>query len=71
MEKAVSHYNGKKELLQQSQEQVGELQRSLEAKEQEAKLLQMDLEQARSNEQKLQATISSLETQVGIVVLLD
>lgn len=77
MEKAVSHYNSKKQLLQESQEQVAELKHSLETKEKEAKavamenkMLQLDLDKAQANEKKLVSMVSSLEAQVGISSLL-
>lgn len=72
MEKAMSHYNGKKQLLQESHEQVAELQRSLEVKEHEVKavtteikLLQLDLEMAQSNEKNLLSRVASLEAQLA------
>ncbi|KAI3354367.1 hypothetical protein L3Q82_018890 [Scortum barcoo] len=72
MEKAVSHYNGKKQLLQESQEEVAELKRSLEVKEREIsaitmenKMLQLDLDKAQNNEKKLVNTVASLETQLA------
>lgn len=74
MEKAASHYNSKKELLQKSQEEVDELKQSLEAKEREIrditmdkKILQFDLDKVLANEKKLSNRVASLEAQVGIV----
>lgn len=74
MEKAVSHYNSKKQLLQESQEEVAELKHSLEVKEREAKavsmehkMLQLDLDKAQANEKKLVSMVASLEAQVGII----
>lgn len=76
METAVSHYNSKKQLLQESQEEVAELKHSLEVKEgevkaitMEKKLLQLDLDKAQTNEKKLINTVASLEAQVGIMFL--
>lgn len=72
----MSHYNGKKQLLQKNQEEMMELKHSLEVKEQEVKamqmekkLLQLDLDRAQSNEKKLKGTVASLEAQVGVYVL--
>lgn len=69
----MSHYNSKKQLLQESQEQLAELRHSLEMKEKEAKavamenkMLQLDLDKAQTNEKKLVSRVSSLEAQVGI-----
>lgn len=74
MEKAVSHYNSKKQLLQQSEEEKTELQRALEAKDNELKaaftenkILQLDLEKLESSEKKLKGQVASLEAQVGTV----
>lgn len=73
MEKAASHYNSKKQLLQESQEEVAELKQSLEVKEREVKaittenkMLQLDLDKAQTNEKKLINMLASLEAQVGI-----
>lgn len=73
----MSHYNSKKQLLQESQEQVAELKHSLEMKEKEAKavamenkMLQLDLDKAQTNEKKLVTMVSSLEAQVSISSLL-
>lgn len=70
----MSHYNGKKQLLQESQEEVVELKHSLEVKEREVKattmenkLLQMDLDKAQTNEKALLNRVANLEAQVGIV----
>lgn len=76
MEKAASHYNSKKKLLQESQEEVAELKHSLEVKEgevkavtMEKKMLQLDLDKAQTNEKKLINTVANLEAQVGIMFL--
>lgn len=68
----MSHYNNKKELLQESQQVVAELKQSLEVKESEVKaitmetkLLQRDLEKSQANEKKLSDTVASLKAQVG------
>lgn len=74
MEKAVSHYNGKKQLLQESHGEVVELKHSLEVKEREVKaatmenqLLILDLDKAQTNEKALLSRVASLEAQVGNV----
>lgn len=74
MENAASHYNSKKKLLQESQEEVAELKHSLEVKEgevkavtMEKKMLQLDLDKAQTNEKKLISTVASLEAQVGFM----
>lgn len=71
MEKAVSHYNNKKQLLQESQEEVTEIKQSLELTERqlraaitENKMLQLDLDKAQTNEKKLVTMVTSLEAQV-------
>lgn len=72
MEKAMSHYNGKKQLLQESQEEAIELKQSLEVKEceinastMENKLLQLDLDKAQTNEKALLNRVASLEAQLA------
>ena len=72
MEKAVSHYNSKKQLLQESQEELAEIKQILEGKERDGKaldmkntMLQMDLDKAQTNEKKLVRMVASLEAQVG------
>lgn len=72
MEKAVSHYNSKKQLLQESQEELAEIKQTLEDKERdmktldmEKKMLQLDLDKAQTNEKKLVRMVASLEAQVG------
>lgn len=72
MEKAVSHYNSKKQLLQESQEELAEIKQILEGKERDVKaldmkntMLQMDLDKAQTNEKKLVRMVASLEAQVG------
>lgn len=67
----MNHYNAKKQLLQESQEQLAELKHSLEVKENEVKavstenkLLHLDLERAQSNESSLLSKVASLEAQV-------
>lgn len=74
MEKAASHYNDKKKLLQESQTEVAELKHSLEVKEREVKAismenktLQLDLDKALTNEKTLLNRMASLEAQVSIV----
>ncbi|XP_030600984.1 nuclear mitotic apparatus protein 1 isoform X2 [Archocentrus centrarchus] len=73
MEKAVSHYNSKKLLLQKRQEEVDALKCSLEVKEQEMqaiitekRLLQLDLEKAQSSEKMLSNRVASLEAQLAL-----
>lgn len=70
----MSHYNSKKQLLQESQEEVAKLKHSLEVKERETKeitmenkMLQLDLDKAQTNEKKLISMVASLEAQVGII----
>ncbi|XP_052358366.1 nuclear mitotic apparatus protein 1 isoform X2 [Oncorhynchus keta] len=72
VEKAKSHYSGKKQQLVESQEQVTELQRSLEVREHEVnavttelKLLQKELKKARSKEKSLGSKINTLEAQLA------
>uniref|UniRef100_A0A4W5Q2E1 Nuclear mitotic apparatus protein 1 n=1 Tax=Hucho hucho TaxID=62062 RepID=A0A4W5Q2E1_9TELE len=72
VEKAKSHYSGKKQQLVESQEQVTELQRSLEVREHEVnavttevKLLQKELEEARSKEKSLSSKVNTLEAQLA------
>uniref|UniRef100_A0A3B4T457 Nuclear mitotic apparatus protein 1 n=1 Tax=Seriola dumerili TaxID=41447 RepID=A0A3B4T457_SERDU len=72
MEKAMSHYNAKKQLLQGSQQEVAELKHSLEVKESEVnaittenKLLQRDLEKAQTSEKKLLNTVANLKAQLA------
>lgn len=72
MEKAVSHYNNKKELLLQSQEEVTELRLLVQQREDElqaattrSQLLQLEVEQVRSSEKKLLGSVASLEAQVS------
>ncbi|KAG7262361.1 hypothetical protein CRUP_028341 [Coryphaenoides rupestris] len=71
MEKAMSQYHSKKQLLEECQEQVAAMQRSLDVKDQEMKaiatelkLLQLDLDNVKSSEENLLNRVSSLETQV-------
>lgn len=73
MENAMSHYNGKKQLLQKSQQEVDELKHSLEIKEHEIKAvilenkqLKLDLDKTQTNEKKLSNKVASLEAQVCI-----
>lgn len=70
----MSHYNSKKQLLQESQEEVTQLKHSFEIKEHEVKnvtlenkRLQLDLDKAQTNEKNLLKTVASLEAQVGSV----
>ncbi|XP_055081853.1 nuclear mitotic apparatus protein 1 isoform X1 [Periophthalmus magnuspinnatus] len=72
MEKAVSHYNSKKQLLQKSEEEMANLKHSLEVQEREVKtvtmenkLLQMELDKIQSNEKFLLNKITSLEAQLS------
>ncbi|XP_045580750.1 nuclear mitotic apparatus protein 1 isoform X11 [Salmo salar] len=72
VEKAKSHYSGKKQQLVESQEQVTELQRSLEVREHEVnavttemKLLQKELEKARNKEKSLSSKVNTLEAQLA------
>jgi len=72
----MSHYNGKKQLLEESREQVLAMQRSLDIKDQEMKaiatelkLLQLDLDNVKSSEKKLLNRVASLESQVGSILL--
>lgn len=71
MEKAVSHYNKKKQRLQESQEEVTEIKQSLALKESQLqaaltdnKVLQLDLYKAQTNEKELLCLVASLEVQV-------
>lgn len=71
MEKAVSHYNKKKQLLQESQEEVTEIKQSLALKESQLqaaltdnKVRQLDLDKAQTNEKELLSLVASLEVQV-------
>lgn len=73
MEKAVSHYNKKKQLLQESQEEVTEIKQSLALKESQLqaafmdnKVLQLDLDKAQTNEKELLSLVASLEVQVDM-----
>lgn len=73
MEKAVSHYNKKKQLLQESQEEVTEIKWSLALKESQLqaaltdnKVLQLDLDKAQTNEKELLSLVASLELQVYV-----
>lgn len=68
----MSHYNDKKQLLQESQVEVAELKHSLDVKEREFKavsmenkLLQLDLDKAQGTEKTLLSKLASLEAQVG------
>lgn len=68
----MSHYNNKKELLLQSQEEVTELRLLVQQREEElqaaasrSQLLELEVEQVRSSEKKLQASVASLEAQVS------
>ncbi|XP_029629589.1 nuclear mitotic apparatus protein 1 [Salmo trutta] len=72
VEKAKSHYSGKKQQLVESQEQVTELQRSLEVREHEVnavttemKLLQKELEKTRNKEKSLSSKVNTLEAQLA------
>ena len=70
----MNHYNGKKQLLQECQQEVTELKHSLGVTEcevktitMENKLLQRDLGKAQTNEKNLLDTVASLKAQVGIL----
>lgn len=72
MKKAVSHYNNKKKLLQESQQEVSELRQVLELREEQleaertnTQMLQLQLDQAVNREQGLTSTVASLEAQVS------
>ncbi|TNN30206.1 Nuclear mitotic apparatus protein 1 [Liparis tanakae] len=72
MEKALTHYNGKKQLLQESHGEVLELKHSLEVREREVKatamenqMLQLDLDKAQTNEKALLSRVASLEAQLA------
>ncbi|XP_054650436.1 nuclear mitotic apparatus protein 1 isoform X2 [Dunckerocampus dactyliophorus] len=72
MEKAASHYNDKKQLLIASQEETSELKHSLEVRERELtatamenKLLQLDLEKAKSQEKNMLNKLADLEAQLA------
>ncbi|MEQ2243123.1 hypothetical protein ILYODFUR_003904 [Ilyodon furcidens] len=72
MEKAVSHYNSKKQLLQKSEEDNMELKQALEVKDNEFKTilmenkaLQLGLERIQANEKKLKGQVASLESQLA------
>lgn len=72
MKKAVSHYNNKKQLLQESQQEVSELRQALELRDRQLKAestnnqtLQLQLDQAHKKEQGLINTVASLEAQVS------
>lgn len=72
IEKAVSHYNSKKQLLQKSEEGNIELKQALEDKDnklkailQDNQILHLDLEKVQTNEKKLKGQVASLEAQVG------
>lgn len=73
MEKAVSHYNKKKQLLQESQEEVTEIKQSLALKEShlqaaltDNKVLQLDLDKAQTNEKELLSLVTTLKVEVYI-----
>nr|XP_046244742.1 nuclear mitotic apparatus protein 1 isoform X5 [Scatophagus argus] len=66
MEKAVSHYNSKKQLLQESQEEVAELKHSLKSVTMENAMLQMDLDKVHANEKSLMNKVASLEAQLAL-----
>ncbi|XP_072317927.1 nuclear mitotic apparatus protein 1 isoform X2 [Eucyclogobius newberryi] len=72
IEKAVDHYNSKKQLLQKSEEEVANLKHSLEVQEREVKtvamennLLQMELDKIQNNEKLLLNKVASLEAQLS------
>ena len=64
----MTHYKEKKQLLQESQQHMAEMQRSLDVKENiatELKLLQLDFDDVQSNKKNLLNRVTSLEAQVG------
>lgn len=72
VEKAKTHYNGKKQQLLEEQEACRTLQAYLETSKSEAKalkaelkLVSMELENIKASEKRLEVEIKSLETQVG------
>lgn len=72
VEKAKTHYNGKKQQLLEEQEARQTLQASLETSESEAKalkaelkLVSMELEKIKASEKSLMVKVKSLETQVS------
>ncbi|KAK7883297.1 hypothetical protein WMY93_029471 [Mugilogobius chulae] len=72
MEKAMDHYNSKKQLLQRSEEEVANLKHSLSVRDHEVKtitmenkVLQMELDKIQSNDKKLLNKIASLEAQLS------
>ncbi|XP_043976143.1 nuclear mitotic apparatus protein 1 isoform X4 [Gambusia affinis] len=72
MEKAVSHYNSKKQLLQKSEEGNIELKQALQDKDnklkailQDNEILHLDLEKVQTNEKKLKGQVASLEAQLA------
>nr|XP_009290241.1 nuclear mitotic apparatus protein 1 isoform X1 [Danio rerio]XP_009290242.1 nuclear mitotic apparatus protein 1 isoform X1 [Danio rerio] len=71
VEKAMNHYNGKKQLLLEAQELNKTLEQSLEVSKREAKALEteltlarMELNQANDKEKSLAAKVKTLEAQV-------
>uniref|UniRef100_A0A8C1J146 Nuclear mitotic apparatus protein 1 n=1 Tax=Cyprinus carpio TaxID=7962 RepID=A0A8C1J146_CYPCA len=75
VEKAKNHYNGKKQLLVESQELNKTLEHSLEASKREVKALEteltlarMELDQASTKEKNLVAKVKSLEAQVSLLL---
>ncbi|XP_077579592.1 uncharacterized protein LOC144201031 isoform X1 [Stigmatopora nigra] len=71
VEKAVSHYNDKKQLLHDSQVEVAKLKHSLEVREKEVKaaimenkFLQMELEKSQSKEKNMLRILARLQAQV-------
>lgn len=73
VEKAITHYNGKKQLLVEAQEINKNLEDSLEASKREVKALEtemtlarMELDQVKTKEKNLAAKINSLEAQVSL-----
>lgn len=71
----MSHYNGKKQLLQESLQEVDELKHSIQVKECEVKtactenkVLKKELEKVQDNEKNLLSTVASLKAQVSVVL---
>lgn len=63
--KAKDHYDAKKQLLQENQEELAKLREEMKAIAMEKKMLQLDLDKAKTNEKRLNSTVASLEAQVG------
>lgn len=73
VEKAKNHYDSKKQLLVEAQEQNKSFEQSLDASKREIKALEtelklalMELDQAKAKEKSLAAKVKSLEAQVSL-----